>query len=171
MKDWTLTIIGASLITIGAVLMIYANSLWMAKIIAVLGLELIIWDVIRMSVIKRRTLQSLGYVVILFSLFNFSKHRYVFTTAFWKNASNSADLVNLKILIPNLLWVLLSFWILWQAVRLLTRIKSTSFESFLSSKRFYVLMVAIALLLILEIPFFPGNPALGGISGCSFWDW
>ncbi|MCB0541826.1 MAG: hypothetical protein KDE33_30265, partial [Bacteroidetes bacterium] len=70
-KTWQIISIGGLLVIGGVGLGYILDELLYSQILAVLGIEIVIIELIRNYIFKKRSLRILGIIILIFSILNF----------------------------------------------------------------------------------------------------
>lgn len=170
-KTWQIISIGGLLVIGGVGLGYILDELLYSQILAVLGIEIVIIELIRNYIFKKRSLRILGIIILIFSILNFFRHKFFFEiiSRFSELYDNSLEW-NL-LLLREFLWLILSVWILIQGINLLAKNDKIGFGEYSQSIKFKILIIGILILFALEVPVFGIHGDFGGsLHGHSFWD-
>lgn len=173
MKTNTLYIIsiGGIFSVIGIGLGLIMNQLLIPQILTVLGIELIVLESMRRYIFKKSSLKTLGISILLFSILNFLRHSTFFIVVSKIGELYNDDPAFIAFLVRETFWLIFSTWILSRGINLFRISDVTTFDKYINSKEFKLLLIVVIILLLLEIPIFGIHPDFaGGLHGHSFWD-
>ena len=170
-KSWQIILFGGIMATIGIALGFKMDEMLFPQILAVLGIEIVIIESVRIYIIKKESVKILGVSIIIFSILNFLRHSmfFIVLSRIGELYENSTDFN--WFLLRESIWLIASIWILTRGVKLIKDNEEAIFEEYVKSKEFKILATLIFILLILEIPIFGIHGDFGGgLHGHGLWD-
>lgn len=168
----------SNIILIGGILLVsgiglgFLVGLLIPQILVVLGIELLILGGIKDYVFKRSSIRNLGFVLLIFSMLNFLRHSTFFIVISQIGRLFEHDSYFLFFLAREIVWLLVSLWILSRGLLVAKRKNKLNFEAYIKSREFKFLSISILILLALEIPVFGIHHGGfgGGLHGHGFWE-
>ncbi len=146
-------------------------GLLIPQILVVFGIELLILGGIKDYVFKQSSVRNLGLVLLTFSMLNFLRHSTFFIVISQIQTSFEREPYFLFFLAREIIWLLVSLWILSRGLLVAKRKTDLDFEAYIKSREFKFLSISILILLALEIPVFGIHHGFGGgLHGHGFWE-
>ena len=170
-KSWQFILIGGIVAISGIGLGFKIDEMLFPQILAVLGIEIVIFESVRKYIFKKSSVKTLGITIIFFSILNFIRHSmfFIVISRIGELFENSPDFI--WFLSRESIWLIASSWILFKGINLVKEKEETDFKEYVKSKEFKILTTLIIVLLILEVPLFGIHGDFGGgLHGHGFWD-
>ena len=156
---------------VGVVLCLSMDQILIPQILAVIGIEVAVWEAVRKYLYQSESIRRLGIAIVIFSILNFLRHATFFFVVSRIGECYENSLAFQGFLLRETVWLLASLWILSRGLKLLSATEDPTFGEYVQVKEFKILANLIITLLILEIPLFGiHGDFVGGLHGHGFWE-
>lgn len=164
-------LLGGIFMAIGIVLGLIVDEVLISQILVVLGIEIIIFELVRKYIFKKSSIKILGVSILFFSILNILRHStFFFIISRLKEFYENSIVFN-QYLFRESIWLIASIWILGKGIQLIKNEKEKEFKEYVKSQEFKIITALIIIILFLEIPIFGIHGGFGGgLHGHGFWD-